>query len=89
MADEEGEQKYCGPYKIRLFEPWINFGTEGMTDLDGLYQDISRWRALILDGRGEVAAHEMREVLIQFDNYKSPFARMVEHNTRVIEAIKR
>ena len=82
--DDNPERHYYGPYKMTLFDPWDNFGTEAITDLDGLYEDLSRWISLIADGRGEIAIKEIREIIIGFENSKSPIQKMCEANARFV-----
>jgi hypothetical protein len=81
-SDDENERHYYGPYKMTLFDPWDNFGTEAITDLDALYEDLERWKTLIAEGRGSEAAAEIEDVLIAFRNSKSPFQLMCEANSR-------
>lgn len=81
-VSDEDERHYYGPYKMTLFDPWDNFGTEAVTDLDALYEDLERWQSLIKQGRGGDAVAEIEDVLIAFRNAKSPFERMCEANAR-------
>lgn len=80
--DDQDERHYHGPYKMTMFEPWNNFGTEAITDLDSLYDDLARWERLCLEGQSATAAREIGKMLIEFRNSKSPITKMLEANTR-------
>ena len=67
MESNDEERFYHGPYKLTYFEPWNGFfGTEALTDLGALNEDLERWKRLIESGDGRRVAAEIGEVLIAF-----------------------
>lgn len=89
MIDAHSNE-YTEPYKRTHFNQWEGLiGIQAVTDIQGLIDDLERWKTMIDDGRGKDASREINEILVQFQK-RTPQQRflhnMVAANRRFSES---